>query len=909
MLYSRKQCSRIQHQNKQKTSLFETKNLQNGIIDSRGIIWVTHWESGLEGYNPLTKKHYQIDVDKEDKSLNVVFTLLEDADGSLWLGTFGAGLQHVENPDSDKPTITKYVFNKNENSLSNNFITSMFNEGKNALWLGTNGGGLNRFDKKRKTFEHFTTDNGLRSNVVQAIVMDLDSNIWFSSNVISKLDTKEKTITHYDASDGVYSRYFTCHAQSNPDGTLYFGDDKGILTFNPKYIDNNKIAPIPELSAIRLFGKEINPREMHKDIVPFNKSITFSDTIELPFYLNSLSLEFASILQPNSKSVSYSFMMEGIDEQWIYTKYSERQAIYVSLPHGKYTFVVRASLGNNIWSKPRMLHIIISPPWWKMLWFRLTFVLFFTIAIASLIYFYTKNLKQRNIRLEQLVARRTDELQKNNTTLQEERIVVEMKNKQLNDVLQSKEKLINIIAHDFKGPLNGIFGFAQLIQNEKNKKRYDKIDELIDIISNSAKSLVGQMVALLDWTKSEDKNLQANPIEIHTKILVEDAISLVKTIADQKNISIELHNDCVFNSVVDPLMGSMVFRNILSNAIKYTHQGGTVTILIQESTEGVAISFVDNGIGMTKEKIDSLFSTDELQESTPGTDNETGTGFGLRMSKIFLDKNNGKLSITSAERQGTVVTITLPKGSKNILEEATSNTTEQNTTLAEQTVSRSKNIVLVVDDDKEVINIIKKTLEEYCDVIEAPNGKEGISIAMQVLPDVIISDIQMPGTTGIELCEYLKKNKKTAHIPLLMVSSFNDEETKNNAFSVGANDYIEKPFNAFQLLKKVEALLVLKQKISEKTRTDVAIELYPDMPDEYDNKLIQKVNAFVDSHINIEKLNVNFIAQELNISRTQLWRLYKSRTGETLGDYIKERKLQKAYALLLTQKYRISDIA
>jgi len=890
-----------------KKNLFETYDLQNGIIDSRGIVWVTHWEEGLEGFDLNTGKKYYINVDEYDKSLNVVFTLLEDADGSLWLGTFGAGLQNIKNPTSDTPIVRKYRDDGTENSLANNFILSMHDDGKGSLWLGTNGGGLNIFDKKTATFRHYTTSNGLKGNVIQSVTSDLDGNIWFASSVISKLNIADNSITHYELSDGVTSKYFTCHAQNSADGMLYFGDDKGILAFNPNKIQDRSIAPSPVITSVRLFGQTVQTRDSVEKLVPFPKSITFTDTIILPYYLNSLSLEFASIQHLNSANVNYLYKLEGVDNQWIFASSSERFATYAGLPYGEYVFQVKASNERNSWSQPRIVQIIITPPWWKRIWFQIGASIFIVLLIASAIFIYVQNLRRRNQNLEGLIQKRTNELQQANENLKDERLVIEMKNKHLNEFLETKEKLIKIIAHDFKGPLNGILGYAELLLKE-NVHNAEEISKYTSSISKVAKSLVNQMVSLLNWAQSEDTNLKANPVEINPEILVEDSIDLVRALADQKQISIENHSDCKSNIKVDPRMGSMIFRNILSNAIKFTPTGGAVTVIIKELENFIDISFIDNGVGIKDETIDRLMNSEDVLESEQGTNKEQGTGIGLRMSKTFIDKNQGVLSITSGKQQGSVFTVSLPKGKKKTV------LTDERTTLdvefekVEKGSDKAKE-VLVIDDDKETLEIIDQLLGSYYEVITVSDGREGMNTAFQIIPDIIISDIKMSGISGIEICEYLKKNKKTAHIPVLLVSSHTNVDIKNKAFDAGANDYIEKPFNSAHLLKKIESMFILSNKIRERARIDIANEVYPKMAENYENEVVKQVNEFVEKNMNLEKLNTSIVAKELAISRAHLWRIYKSETGMSLGDYIRDRKLQKASAMLLTGKYRISDIA
>lgn len=890
-----------------KRLLYETDDMQNGMIDSHGIIWLTHWGEGIEAYEIATGKKYHFNVDTVNKSTNVVFTMLEDADGSIWLGTFGAGLQHLQLKPDGKPLIQQFRYQKGNNSISNNAIISMHDDSQGSLWIGTNGGGLNRFNKKTGLFETYSTSNGLKSNVIQAITSDADGNIWFSSNNITKFDPSTKTFTHYDVNDGIVNKYYNLCAQHGTDRTLYFADDRGILAIKPEEIRSKRQAPTPILTGVRLFGQNIEAREHFNESIPFPTSITFTDSIILPYNLNSLAFEFASIQLPNVKNLIYRYMLEGVDSRWVIASSAERLANYSGLQAGEYVFKIASSNGPDSWSNNRSIRLIITPPWWQTWWFRLLLSLSIILAITAGIYTRFRQLNRQNMLLEFKVAERTEELRQINERLNDDKLVIEIRNSELHEALRSKEKLINILAHDFKNPLQGIYGLAQLLDKESRKNKIAKISEYAGAILTSANSLIQQMLTVLDWAQSNEVEQEANPAEVNLEVLLEDAVSLVKSSAEQKEISIETQSSCMQNAYVDPRMISLIFRNLLSNAIKFTARGGAVTAVITEHDQSINVSVIDNGVGI-KADLQKRLLANEGTVPAAGTENEKGTGLGLRLCMTFLEKNNGTLSITSAERQGSVFTISLPKGKTKISKKSKPAFTDEISD-CKQTVFEKKFSVLVVDDDAEIVKMLEEVLQPQFNVIHAYNGREGYAVASQLLPDIVISDINMSEMGGIEMCRHLKTNTKTMHMPVLLVSSHNKIEIKTEAFENGANDYIEKPFNPFLLLKKVEALLVLKQNIGEKTRNELTKESYPDVPEGFNSDIMKKVYELVEKNLSTEKLSANSISEQLGVSRTQLWRIFKSETGQSLSDYIKDRRLKKASALLQTSKYRVSEVA
>lgn len=910
LIFTKNAIHKFNKINNSLTKIYETDILQNGLVDSRGIIWITHWEYGMEGYNPTTKKKYRFDVDTLDKSSNVVFTLIEDSDGSLWLGTFGAGLQHIENPDSENPKITVYRFDKSKNSISNNFIVSLHADNKGFIWIGTNGGGLNCFDKKNNTFKVYNTNNGLKSNVIQAITSDKNGDIWFTSTIVSKFSVKEGKFTHYGFNDGIRSKYFNLCAQTDKNGIIYFGDDKGVLSINPYELQDMNVPPVPVITSVRLFGQVIETRQVFNNSIPFPKSISYSDTISLSYNQNSLSLEFACIQPSERKNMIYQYMLEGIDKQWITTHSSERLATYTGLAPGKYLFKVKTSSGKENWSDQRELLIIITPPWWNTWWF-ITFSLLFTLtSIVSVVYYRFQNIKKQNFLLEQKVSERTERLKYANEAMNEKQLFIEMKNEQLSQMLESKDKLINVIAHDFRNPLGGIIGASSLLKESADKINSQKINKYITILNDSAYSLSNQMTTLLEWAQSQDQNLESKPVEINLELLLTDAINLVSGSAANKEIGITTQIDIQTNAFVDPRMISMVFRNILSNAIKYSPRGGNVVIIMQEYEKDIDTTFIDSGIGMSQEIIDSLSNESGILNSTAGTENEKGSGLGLKLCNLFIKKNTGQLTISSQENKGTTVTVTLPKG-ENLITVKNKNIQVEESTVKTIALTREENkfTLLLIEDDKEVQEIIFGIFEDNYTIIKAFDGINGLNLAQQMQPDLIISDVNLPGRNGIEICKSLKKNSLTNHIPLLIITSDTDINIKNSAFEFGANDFIEKPFNPFHLKKKVESLLEYGQTVKKKINETGVSNIINNLPEDYDHKIIKNVIEYINANLDKQDLNTITIAENISMSRSQLWRIFKRITGHGLSEYIKDLRMQKAALLLRNGNFRVSEIA
>ncbi len=881
-------------------------------VDNNGILWLGTWHGVLYGYNSKNILQYTVRVDVHKESS--IYMILGDSDGSLWLATFGSGLIHVANPTSKKPNITKYVYTKGKNTISSNVIHCLYrNPGDSIIWIGTCGGGLNAFNTKSKHVDVYTIAHGLKSNVVESIISDNNGNIWLGSNVLTKFDIRNKTFTHYTESDGINGVFIVKAAVKSQDGFLFFGTSKGILVVNPLSMQVPKKYAMPYITDFKIRGVSVQVGQTLDDKKLYTSSITYSKSIEIPYEFNSFSFEFASIHIGESNNIVYEYMLQGLDKTWIPAEKSIRIASYSALQPGTYVFKVRAGNGNGLWSEVREVTIEIVPPFWKTWWFRFIAIITILTIVYSIIYYRFSIIKKQSLVLDTKVKERTKELlvaNKNlysrNEKLKQNQILMEMRNADLNEALQAKDELIKILGHDFKNPLTGILGLADLLKTEKIQANQKKIKHYADIIYTSASNLLNQMLTVLDWAQSLNTNLSAHPIDIDIETLVDDALSLVKEIAAQKQITISKQFDFEHCAFVDPRMIATVFRNLLTNAIKFSNVGSTVLVIIQEIDTKIDIMIIDAGIGMDTNLVQNVF-TPNFVTSRLGTSNEKGSGFGLHICKTFVEKNAGTITVMSEEHKGTIVTVSLPKSEQLIVK-----THEyQNEVLETHVVSTTNDAftVLIIDDTLEIREIIDGLFESNVSVIKAEDGREGLYLAQQIVPDVILCDIILPGIQGYEICKLLKQDDVTKHIPIILISSQIGHDIETKSFEAGANDFIQKPFNSYIVRQKVLALLELKKQMYDKMAVEHQLAKTLSLPMDYDNKIILKVLEFIEQNLNDTELDTETVSASIGVSRTQLWRIFKKTTGKTLGDYIRDLRLEKAADMLKTGKYRISEVA
>lgn len=902
-------------QTKKRTRLLYTLPVSFACEDKDGIIWIGSWIGIIKGYDLKKNITYTLYVDNVKKKKIPVTSLYFDEDNSLWVGTVGMGLLHITNPKNKRPHYEQYRVNNNgENSINSNIIQSISADKSNNLWIATNGGGVSKFNKQTKIFENFTTQNGLKSNTIEALIIDKNENIWISSDVLTKYDTKNKTLTHYSEYDGVGDDFVWRQARMAIDGSLLFGNTKGILVFNPTSLPEQKKVSIPLITGLRIRGISIKVGDTLDEEVPYKKNITYSQLLTLPYSFNSFAIEFASIEIQASKIIMYEYKLEGIDNNWIPADPKSRLAAYSGLQPGKYLFKVRASNGSSGWSKTQTLYINIIPPWWLTWWFKLGIILLIIGIITFIIEYRFSIIRIQNQELEGKVLERTeellsanDQLNKQNEQLEERQIVIEMRNLDLNDALNAKDELIKVVSHDFKNPLTVIIGMAGILKNENSEHKSKEIRQYGETILSSATSLLNQMTTVLDWAQSINKEHESNPIEINIEMLIDDAISLVQENALQKSISITKQIDFTLNAFIDPRMINTVFRNVLSNAIKYTTIGGSIHIMIQELDNSLTVAFIDTGIGIKEAILKDLFKPNVTIKSSSGTANEKGTGIGLQLCKTFIEKNFGQIRVNSEEGKGTTVTISLPKGKTAATNKSQISSISLQTSVIQPEIHDNATI-LVIDDNIEIREIVHSVFEGYT-VLKAEDGNEGLYIAQNILPDIIICDINLPGKNGLEICRILKNNDLTCHIPILLITSNSGKEIEFNSFESGANDFIEKPFNPFSLKQKVVSLLDYRSHIRKEIQKSFETNQLANLPIDYESKTIRKVIDYINENISDPDLDTETVVEKIGISRSQLWRIFKNTTGKSLGDYIREIRMQKAAEMLRTGKYRVSEVA
>jgi len=642
------------------------------VEDSNNQIWLGTWAGGLVHLDSKTKSMTSFTTRNSSIQDDNIYAILEGNDNDLWLGSYDHGLIHYQikenkftfyTPDNSglgswgivklvrlsghrlligtpenfqiysltDGQFRTYSYNqKNENSLSYPKVTEILVENDSCIWIGTPYG-LNRFNPITGSFRRYYEEDGLPNNFIKGLILDKSGVLWVTTNKgVCKFDYKHSEYKSFIRSDGLQSNQFSERSiLKTKNGDLLMGGTHGFNIVYPDKISENKIVPDIIITDFKIFNKSVKPGDKNSPLI---KNITETRSIVLSHNQSVLTFAFAIMDFSSPEKNKYAYMMENFDKDWIYPE-NKRDATYTNLDPGNYVFRVKGSNNDGLWNnKGTSIMIKILPPWWSTLWFRL--ILISSIISLSTVFFLSRirQLKNQKILLEKTVEIKTAEL------------------KELN---ASKDKFFSIIAHDLKNPFNNIIGFSELLEEEFSSGKLVNGNEYSRMINSTAVHTYRLLENLLDWANSQRGKISFNAEKINLSEIIRDEFNTLDDVSRGKNIELRSNVGDAMVIVADKNMVKTILRNLISNAIKFTHRNGMVEVKASYEKNYIEISVCDNGVGMTKETMSELFRID-ANLSTRGTENERGTGLGLFLCKEFVEKHSGKLWVESEPGIGSV---------------------------------------------------------------------------------------------------------------------------------------------------------------------------------------------------------------------------------------------------------------
>lgn len=854
--------------------------------DAEGNIWVGTWSGGLakissEG-NVKGYKH------KELLQAPLV-VLVTDHNGTLWAGTRGNGLIKIE---QQKDSLVLQRFNEDK-GLDNLFVNAIYEDENKTLWIGTEDGlyyGKNNSD----SIVRYDLHAGMREEVIVGILSDKKGRLWLSHwEGITVFNPKHSSMPmrNFDRQDRIQGGFFYSNSCiKNQNGNLIFGGSNGFNIINP---DEDRVNPVQPQVIIQ---------EIQVNNEPFyeGRSAEAADIIRLNYSENSVSFEFAALHFAAPEKIKYAYKLDGFDENWYYTGSDRRFANYTNLPSGKYQFLVNSTNSDGIWSDEYThLSLVVSPPWWKTDWAVILYVTVFVLILFA---------------FRRIIIIRTNYI----NDLKLERI----QRTHIENVNKAKLDFFTNISHEFRTPLTLIVGPLQRIKdagiNDIN------IRQQLNIIDANTQRLLRLVNQLLDFRKAESGSFKLNVARGDLLKFIREIKLSFEGLASKNNIDFQLKTHSKnLEAWFDRDQFEKIIYNLLHNAFKNTPEGGKIFIEVVEEENEIQILVTDNGKGIKAEDLEHVF---ERFYSGKDQENTNGTGIGLALTKSLVELHGGKIFIESEENQFTKFSVNIPKGadhfnkrdfaidvndSEQIAQYTLLNNIEEETKPTEKEIGNEfQHSILIVEDNHEVRNYTISVFNKEYRIIEAENGREGLQKAQEEQPDIIISDVMMPVMDGINLCKELKKNIKTSHIPVILLTARTPLIFKFEGLETGADDYITKPFDPKILQIKVRNFIKLQESIRNSFTDNQTLKIEPSRVTltSTDEKFIKGALESIEKNMDNTEYSVEDLASDVCMSRMQLYRKIKALTGQSANEFIRTIRLKRAAQLLEQNQLTIAEV-
>jgi signal transduction histidine kinase/ligand-binding sensor domain-containing protein/CheY-like chemotaxis protein len=847
--------------------------------DNRGGLWAGMWQGGLDyfqidGDKLRLKKKYSY-INESVPGSHSVFNIYCDRNDRLWVGTLAGAYLSDRRKDTFEPVIledltgrtTYYIIrdilidsnndvwlatqlnglikinlktgekeimevNPDDNTgMISSSINVIYEDAKKRLWIGTDEDGLSLYDRQKDTFIYYTTEQGLPSNAIVGILEDDHGNLWISSNdglTRASIDTVNGSLKlefrNYDVQDGLQSKVFNRWAffKSNT-GEMYFGGINGFNVFHPDSIKDNSAVPPVEITDFLVFNK---PVAIGAKDSPLKKHISQTDTLVLNYDQSLFTFRFVALNYIYGEKSQYAYMLEGFDKDWNYIG-TERRATYTNLDPGEYLFKVKASNNDGVWNETgSSIHIVILPPWWKTLLFRIILVVFLLAGSVTFYRVRLNKLKKEQQDLESKIKERTMELSEANALLEERKEEITLQNEELSRHRNHLEQLVQErtteleaarvkaeesdrlksaflanMSHEIRTPMNAIVGFSTLISEEDITTGERK--EYSDIIKDNSDTLLVLINDIIEISLIEANQLRINKSNFDASAIL---LQLENYFSLKNNRDIDLNYvnkkdelKLVLNN--DPTRFRQVFSNLLNNAFKYT-ESGNIWFGFEIQDDQVQFFVSDTGIGIASSDFKNIFNYFHKLEKEDSKLNP-GAGIGLSLSSKLIELMGGNIWLESEEGEGSTFYFTLPYSVENV---TVSPKGEKET---RRIYKLEKMKIVVAEDEPNNYKLIEKILQPTgAEIIWARNGREAVDFVSKnpgIRNCLILMDIKMPVMNGIEANEEIKKINR--HIPIIAVTAYAYAQDKTKIMQHDFKDYIVKPLQPQRLIESIKRFI------------------------------------------------------------------------------------------------------
>ena len=915
-------------------------NVKQLLLDGKQL-WIGTFQAGLNLFDIKTDKfrHYKNDPKNENSlSNNNVYGLRKEG-GKLWILTYGGGLNildlqenkfyHFRHHTNDSTSLSsdlarvfleteeKQIWIGTERGLNKVFknsdgypkrfevylpdqkIYSLQKDSRKNIWIGTLSNGLYCLNPQDGHLEHYSISDGLPGNTVFGILEAGEEELWLSTNNgLSRFNPKEKSFSNFNYSNGLENDEYNFNAYyKNRSGDLLFGGINGFTQFNPKTIRPNKFIPPVVFTELRQNNKAVRIFDKNSCL---KKSINEAQAIVFKYNEANFSLSFAALDYFSPENNRYKFMLEGLDRDWNYTV-GKTEATYTIQREGEYIFRLYGANSDGLWNPAeRQLKITVLPPPWRTWWAYLIYLAIIAATIYALIRFI--HLRHK-LQLEQIAKQQQEELH------------------------EVKLRFFTNITHEFRTPLTLILGpLKELIAKEKHS---ENVNKQLSLIERNAQRLLNLVNQVLTFRKLAADHEPMKIVNGNIVLFLKEIFLPFQETANLRSINYSFRAETPeINAWYDPDKLEKVFFNLLSNAFKFTSDGGNIKMDISQNNQFIEIRVKDDGIGIDPSLRERIFRR-FYERSNAERPAIKGTGIGLAISKQMVELHKGKIFIENNKPSGgATFVVQIQKGKAHFKKSEIIEGIAEQEKIADykslivpqqiitetapakkQKPTTGSPLLLIVEDNPEVSNYIQQIFADDYRLITAENGLEGLQKTKKELPDLIISDVMMPEMDGITFCGKLKTDIEISHIPIILLTARTASLFKIEGLKTGADDYITKPFNPEELRLRVRNVIQARKETRDKFARVLNLDPKEISITSADEHFLENALVSVENNIGNYQFNVMQLAGDLAVSRALLFTKLKALTGQTPNNFIKTIRLKRAAQLLKTQKLNISEVA
>lgn len=847
--------------------------------DNKERIWISGSNSGLQQLDIVSGNLLEVSkikayYDKKGK-LPKIKGIIVDNQNRIWFRDEDSyGYYHPEND-------SMHYFSGKQAMI----ILSFFREHTDTIWVGThkNGLGFINPDQAEKGVQILNTISG--KSIISLQRTASGDFYLLTSSGIEKLEPGKSQAVVFNENEGLVK--FDKWSNRDPtlpgilfklsDGRFVIGYRRGLGFFYPDSLRKTEEAFAPYISSLKISGKDF----------PVGEGLTHVKSLKLKYNQSSLTFTYSALALNNGKDIRFSHRLTGVDPDWVSS--FTPNVNYSNLSPGKYRFVVKAeSKSSPGLIREAALNFIIRPPWWNT-WWAIAFYLLAFSAIIYSVYHY---------QLSRALARKETD--------------------RLRELDRLKSRLYANITHEFRTPLTVIKGMVDEMIENMNPEEQKRFDDKLEMIGRNSDKLLHLVQQMLDMSKIEDGKMKLNLLRDNIVSYLQYVLESFQSMADAKNIRLVFyHESGPLVMDYDPDKIFVIASNLLSNAIKFTPSGGKVIFHVkkekQNDKEQLVIKVHDSGIGIKQEHLLHIFDRFYQVDNSPMHKGE-GTGIGLALTKDLVELMKGEISVKSTSGKRTEFCVRLPVTKKAPLQNsepiANRIIDEQNGTvnIENETGREDFPLALIVEDNPDVAKYIISCLAGKYRVKWAADGEQGIEAAVSNIPDIIISDVMMPGKDGFEVCMILKQDERTSHIPIILLTAKATETDRIEGLLHGADAYLTKPFNKKELFVRLEQLIKIRRALQEKySKVEISLSKKTRLTGE--ERFLKKAVEFIGNNLDNSGFDPAMLASALNLSESQLYRKLKAISGKSTSVFIRGIRLSAAKNLLQTSDFNISEIA